>query len=407
MRSGAKVRRIFSMDDFALLRSLRLVMNNKDYTMKTRDKLTLGLLMMCSSVFAQQYQISGYLDEVKTDTLIVMVQAEDFMRTERMDTLALDNGNFGFNVSADGMRLVTLFAKPEAGGKLSGEQISCVAIPGEYMVINGTFKHYTVTGSKFFQDLNEVRPELDKASHELEALRNKAMERMQAGADKDSLNTWYQQEAKMITDRMGEVVWEYIQAHPDNNVSAYLLTALGQARMKEGIALLSDNVKNGVMAPYIRTLAGMIVSEEQRAAAAGKIREGVEAPDFTLNDLNGKPLTLSSLRGKYVVLDFWGSWCGWCIKGFPEMKEAYAQYKGKVEFLGISCRDTEKRWKAAVAKHQLPWLNVLNEGDVDVSALYAVEGYPTKIVINPEGKIQKIVVGESPEFYTYLDNLFK
>ena len=108
-----------------------------------------------------------------------------------------------------------------------------------------------------------------------------------------------------------------------------------------------------------------------------------------------------------MVLDFWGSWCGWCIKGFPEMKEAYAQYKGKVEFLGISCRDTEKRWKAAVAKHQLPWLNVLNEGDVDVSALYAVEGYPTKIVINPEGKIQKIVVGESPEFYTYLDNLFK
>ena len=47
----------------------------------------------------------------------------------------------------------------------------------------------------------------------------------------------------------------------------------------------------------------------------------VEAPDFTLNDINGQPPKLSSLRGKYVILDFWGSWCVWCIKGFPKMKE--------------------------------------------------------------------------------------
>lgn len=144
-----------------------------------------------------------------------------------------------------------------------------------------------------------------------------------------------------------------------------------------------------------------------RVANVATVQAGADAPDFTLNDLNGKPLALSSLRGKYVVLDFWGSWCAWCIKGFPEMKEAYAKYKGKVEILGIACNDTEKRWKAAVAKHRLPWLNVLNAGDVDVSTLYAVEGYPTKVVISPEGKILKVVVGESPEFYTYLEELFK
>ena len=377
--------------------------------MKIKNYLALGLLMASPCAFAQQaYQVSGHLDGIKTDTLLAMVQSQDFMRTERIDTIALDNGSFGFNVSADEVRLVTLFAKPAAGEKLSVNQyISGIVIPGEQMVVNGTLDGYTLSGSKFYQDYNEVKPEQDKASHELEALRNKAMARMQAGENRDSLNVWYEKEAKAITGRLGEVTWKYMQTHPDNNVSAYLLTTLGREKMKDGIALLSDNVKKGVMASYIKSITDMLASEEQRAAAAGKIREGVEAPDFTLNDLNGKPLTLSSLRGKYVVLDFWGSWCGWCIKGFPEMKEAYAKYKGKVEFLGISCRDTEKRWKAAVAKHQLPWLNVLNEGDVDVSALYAVEGYPTKIVISPEGKIQKIVVGESPEFYTYLEELFQ
>ena len=74
------------------------------------------------------------------------------------------------------------------------------------------------------------------------------------------------------------------------------------------------------------------------------------APDFTLNDLSGKPLTLSSLRGKYVILDFWGSWCVWCIKGFPQMKEYYQKYAGKFEILGIDCNDPEAKWKAAVEK---------------------------------------------------------
>ena len=54
------------------------------------------------------------------------------------------------------------------------------------------------------------------------------------------------------------------------------------------------------------------------------------APDFELPDLQGNPLKLSSLRGKYVVLDFWGSWCVWCIRGIPKMKEAYAKHKDKM-----------------------------------------------------------------------------
>ena len=107
-----------------------------------------------------------------------------------------------------------------------------------------------------------------------------------------------------------------------------------------------------------------------RKEAEAKIKEGLPAPDFTLNDLNGQPLALSSLRGKYVVLDFWGSWCGWCIKGIPDMKKYYEKYKGKLEILGIDCRDTEEKWKAAVEKHELPWLHVRNAGDPDVSILH-------------------------------------
>ena len=131
------------------------------------------------------------------------------------------------------------------------------------------------------------------------------------------------------------------------------------------------------------------------------------APDFTLNDLSGKPLTLSSLRGKYVILDFWGSWCGWCIKGFPQMKEYYQKYAGKFEILGIDCNDPEAKWKAAVEKYELPWLHVYCPRDSNVLDLYEIQGFPTKIIVGPDGKIVKTIIGEDPAFYTFLDELFK
>ena len=133
------------------------------------------------------------------------------------------------------------------------------------------------------------------------------------------------------------------------------------------------------------------------------------APDFELPDLQGNPLKLSSLRGKYVLLDFWGSWCIWCIRGIPAMKEAYTKYKDKMEILGIDCRDTEMKWRAAVEKYELPWLHVRcsNEYLPTLGQQYNIEGFPTKILVNPQGKIAKVVVGEDPEFYTYLEELFK
>lgn len=135
--------------------------------------------------------------------------------------------------------------------------------------------------------------------------------------------------------------------------------------------------------------------------------DGTVAPDFTLNDLNGQPLKLSSLRGRYVVIDFWGSWCGWCIKGIPKMKEYYAKYKDKMEILGVDCNDSEEKWKAAVSQYQLPWLHVYCTRKSTVLADYAVRGFPTKVIVDPEGKIVRTVIGEDPAFYELLDELLK
>ena len=133
------------------------------------------------------------------------------------------------------------------------------------------------------------------------------------------------------------------------------------------------------------------------------------APDFELPDLQGNPLKLSSLRGKYVVLDFWGSWCIWCIRGIPHMKAYYAKYKEKIEILGIDCHDTEEKWKATVMEYDIPWLHVRCDDAVlpYIAQKYKVEGFPTKVIIDPEGRLVKTVAGEDPAFYTFLDELLK
>ena len=151
------------------------------------------------------------------------------------------------------------------------------------------------------------------------------------------------------------------------------------------------------MFAVILTLCGAMSSFAQAPA---------QAPDFILNDINGKSLSLSSTRGKVVVLDFWGSWCIWCIRGIPDMKKYYEKYKNKLEIIGMDCGDSDEKWKAAVKKYELPWKHVYVPKHSKVLDNYKIEGFPTKIVIAPDGTVLKKVVGESPDFYEYLDQYF-
>lgn len=135
----------------------------------------------------------------------------------------------------------------------------------------------------------------------------------------------------------------------------------------------------------------------------------IPAPDFTLKNAIGEPVSLSSFQGQWVVLDFWGSWCRYCIQGIPEMKATYEKYHPKgLEIIGIDCNETETAWLEALGKYQLPWVNVYNPGGRDsaLTQLYQIQGYPTKIIVAPDGFVYATFLGEDPEFYKFIEEIF-
>lgn len=196
---------------------------------------------------------------------------------------------------------------------------------------------------------------------------------------------------KGITDQTAKnrAIVNYVQSHPDSDGGVYLLGQLmGVNNGRKCLAAISEKVRNGLMKKLYDAYAnGMKDFEEMTAKTAEAIPIGKEAKDFTLEDINGQQLSLSSLRGKYVLLDFWGSWCGPCIAAFPHLKEFYNKYRDKVEILGVAIHDKKDKWKAVVEKNKLPWKLVIDvEGENSVAERYGIIASPTYVLLNPEGK---------------------
>lgn len=150
---------------------------------------------------------------------------------------------------------------------------------------------------------------------------------------------------------------------------------------------------------------GGLANAQTEEVTVVEVEEPVEAPNFTLKDLDGKDVSLSDYRGKWVILDFWGSWCPWCIKGFPELKEAYAKYGDELVVIGIDCRESEEKWREGVKEYELPWVNVYNPENSNLTNEYNIQGYPTKFIIDPDGFIANMTIGHDPSFFVALESL--
>ncbi|MDY3293403.1 MAG: TlpA disulfide reductase family protein [Candidatus Egerieousia sp.] len=139
------------------------------------------------------------------------------------------------------------------------------------------------------------------------------------------------------------------------------------------------------------------------------LKAGSVAPEFMLKGPDGKELALSDFKGKYVVLDFWASWCGDCRRDIPNIKALYEKYSPKgVEFVGVSFDDNAERWQNAIKEFELKYHQVSELKKwktTDIYAAYGIKWIPTIYIIGPDGKV-KLATVLSERAEQFLHNLY-
>ena len=323
------------------------------------------------------------------------------------DTVAMKGGAFTFKGSVSDVVSSVVVLIPDGGVPLQA-RIYLENCPIEMTVNPEKVVDYAQYGGKVLTDVvttggrsNEFSAAMEKAQKavgelpefaELAAAQEELQEIGYADmaayqAKSQEISTKFADVMSAYYEKVQQAIADCIAQFPDAEAAAYMFDVYNNstplAEYEAGFSNFSDKVKNSFLAQGAR----------EELASRKATQPGAEAPDFTLNDPEGNPVTLSSLRGQYVIVDFWASWCKPCRAGVPDMKKLYAKYHPKgLEIIGVSDDTNHDAWKQAIEQDQTPWIHVVDEFPVEnkparVGSLWGVHYIPSYFLLDKEGKI--------------------
>lgn len=305
-----------------------------------------------------------------------------------VDSAAVRNGRFQFKGAVPALPPATLvLSAPGTPAAKSEDRLpiylekGTITVAGtkqvKYAAVEGTPLNHEST--KLSTQVQAFRKQLDALYATYEAL--PAAERTTPAAEA-RLN----QEANGIYEKRQQVYAAYLKSNPANPYSLYVLESyVGPRPQASAYATQFE-----ALAPSVRSSAyGKVLQE--RIAQLQRVAVGALAPDFSQAAPDGKPLTLSDLRGKYVLIDFWASWCGPCRQENPSLIKVYNAYKAKgFTVLGVSLDNASQRaaWLKAIETDGLPWPQVSSLTRPNPVALtYGVNAIPQNFLLDPQGRI--------------------
>ncbi len=338
--------------------------------------LLVAFLIVTSCMRSDKYMITGTVDGV--DSIMVYMKKRDAGKWVTMDSANLDAGKFAFSgtiaspemyyitINEKNVRLPFFIENSDIEVTITIDSTLTTDIKGS--ATQDVYQEYITLTEPVDEEMSGIYKDYRKAREANDEV---------GLARADSL--YEVAEAQKTT-----LIKQFVKEHNASVVAPYLVIRNSykfELPELEEISIELDTNLGG--SPYYKRLI-------DRVDILKSVQIGQPAPDFTQNDTAGNPLALSSLKGKYLLVDFWASWCGPCRAENPNVVEAWKKYHKKgFDILGVSLDRNKGKWIEAIDKDDLTWNHVsdLKYWSNAAAKLYGVNSIPANVLIDPEGVI--------------------
>jgi len=333
-------------------------------------------LISCNKKETGGYSIDGTISGADSGWVFLKKREEGKMITA--DSVQVKDGKFAFTGKVDLPEVFYLKLKDVDGAFPFFIENTAITLK----VYADSIDKSTATGSVSQDAYVGYQKEEKMYNDKMEALYGDYMKAKEAN---DSIATKSVEAAYDSVQKAQSVFTkEYILKNGKSTVAAYLAISNAYAYTLDDLKAINKAMDTSIAAsPYVKKLA-------ERETILGTVQIGQPAPEFSMNDTTGKPISLSSFKGKVVLVDFWASWCGPCRAENPNVVAAFKKFGSKgFTVFGVSLDTDKSKWQAAIAKDGLTWPHVsdLIGWDNAAAKQYGVMSIPASFLLDKDGKI--------------------